>query len=338
MRYSIFSVQDHYPQRERDQQTLYAQILRQCELADALGYDTFFVAEHHFHEYGVVPNPAVMLAAMAQRTSRIRLGSAISILTFHHPLTVAESYAMVDLLSGGRLVMGVGSGYLKHEFAGYRVDPAEKRERFDEHLEVFTRALAGERVTFKGRFIEVEDVQINVLPLQRPSPPVYVAILRREAAYYVGRAGRKIIFVPYASVERFEEIGDLVADYRRGQAEAGVAPTDEDILLALHTHVAESDPAARRDAAAPFDLYVATRLYAKRQTYDDVMRSELSLMGSVETVADKLMSLQGMGVRHVLTLQNFGLMSQETVESSMTRLMERVAPKVAQQAGTREAA
>src|ERR671939_1828162 len=136
MRMSIFSVQDHYPGRERTLAELYRQVITQAELAEALGYDTFFVAEHHFHEYGAVPNPAVMLAAMAQRTARIRLGSAISILTFHHPLTVAESYAMVDLLSGGRLVMGVGSGYLKHEFAGYRVDPAEKRERFDEHLEV----------------------------------------------------------------------------------------------------------------------------------------------------------------------------------------------------------
>ena len=128
MRLSIFSVQDHYPASARTLPQLYGQVIAQAELADRLGYDTFFVAEHHFHEYGAVPNPSVMLSTLAQRTKRLRLGSAISILTFHHPLTVAESYAMVDVLSGGRLVLGVGSGYLKHEFEGYHIDPAEKRE------------------------------------------------------------------------------------------------------------------------------------------------------------------------------------------------------------------
>src|SRR5688572_22096912 len=103
MRYSIFSVQDHYPSMDRTIDTLYEQVIDQCVLADELGYDSFFVAEHHFHEYGSVPNPAVMLSALAQRTERIKLGPAISILTFHHPLTVAESYAMVDVLSKGRL-------------------------------------------------------------------------------------------------------------------------------------------------------------------------------------------------------------------------------------------
>src|SRR3954471_4340932 len=165
MRLSIFSVQDHYPAAARSVAQLYAEVIAQAELAEALGYDTFWVAEHHFHEYGVVPNPAVMLAALAQRTKRLKLGTAISILTFHHPLTVAESYAMVDVLSGGRLVYGVGSGYLAHEFAGYAIDPAEKRDRFDENLAVVKRLLAGERVSARGHFHTIDAVQLNVQPL-----------------------------------------------------------------------------------------------------------------------------------------------------------------------------
>jgi len=102
VRYSIFSVNDHHPRLARTVPQLYAQLMRQCELADALGYDTFFCAEHHFHEYGVVPDPAVMLSALAQRTKRIRLGSAISILTFHDPRRIAETYAMLDMMCGGR--------------------------------------------------------------------------------------------------------------------------------------------------------------------------------------------------------------------------------------------
>src|SRR3954463_7214862 len=167
MRLSIFSVQDHYPAAARSVAQLYAEVIAQAELAEALGYDTFFVAEHHFHEYGVVPNPAVMLSTLAQRTKSLKLGTAISILTFHNPLTVAESYAMVDVLSGGRLVLGVGSGYLKHEFAGYAIEPAEKRNRFDENLALVKRLLSGERVSFEGRYNRLDAVQINVRPLQR---------------------------------------------------------------------------------------------------------------------------------------------------------------------------
>ena len=108
MKMSIFSVQDHYPSAPRLGQ-LYGQVLEQARQAERLGYDTFWVAEHHFHEYGAVPNPAVFLAALSQQTRRLRLGTAISILTFHNPLTVAENYALVDQLSQGRLSLGVGS-------------------------------------------------------------------------------------------------------------------------------------------------------------------------------------------------------------------------------------
>jgi alkanesulfonate monooxygenase SsuD/methylene tetrahydromethanopterin reductase-like flavin-dependent oxidoreductase (luciferase family) len=332
MKLSIFSVQDHYPAQARTVPQLYGEIIAQAELADALGYDTFWVAEHHFHEYGVVPNPAVMLSTLAQRTKRLRLGTAISILTFHNPLTVAESYAMVDVLSGGRLVYGVGSGYLPHEFTGYAIDPAEKRDRFDENLAIIRRLLAGERVTAQGKYSKVDAVALNVLPVQH-EVPIYVAVLRREAAFHIGKQGNNLMCVPYASLETFDQIGDLIAEYRRGKAEAGVAPSDDDAVVTLHTHVAESDDAARRDAEAAFNLYVDTRLYARKSTYDDAMANGLHLFGSVETVTERLVALHRMGVRHVSTLQNFGLLPQPLVRASMERLMREVAPRVAARTG-----
>src|SRR5215217_2465314 len=103
LRISIFSVQDHYPSGPRTVAELYGQIIAQAELADRLGYDTFWVAEHHFHEYGVVPNPAVMLAALAQRTRRLKLGTSISILTFHNQLLFPHSYALVYVLDAAHL-------------------------------------------------------------------------------------------------------------------------------------------------------------------------------------------------------------------------------------------
>jgi alkanesulfonate monooxygenase SsuD/methylene tetrahydromethanopterin reductase-like flavin-dependent oxidoreductase (luciferase family) len=328
MRISIFSVQDHHPGRGRSVARLYEELAQQCVLAERLGYDGFFIAEHHFHEYGVVPSPPVMLAALAQRTSRIRLGPAIAVLPFHHPLAVAEQYAMVDVLSGGRLVLGVGSGYLKHEFEGFAVDGAEKRERFDEALAILARALTGERVTYEGRFWTVRDAAINVPVVQRPTPPIYVAVLRKEAAYHVGRQGHRIIAVPYASLDRFDEVAGMLEEFRRGRAEAGREIGDDDAIFAFHTHVAESDDEARSLAAEPFDLYVETRLYARRQTYDDILRSGLGLLGSVETVVEKMAALHGMGLRHLMLLQNFGNMPAEHVRRSMRLAAEEVLPRL----------
>ena len=144
MKLSLFYVPDHHPGRGRSIAALYADILREAELADDLGYDTLFVAEHHFHQYGVIPDPSVMLSAIAQRTRRLRLGTAVSVLPFRNPVALAESYAMLDVLSGGRLTLGLGSGYLAHEYQGFGIDPASKRERFD-------TALDGNRAPVRGR-------------------------------------------------------------------------------------------------------------------------------------------------------------------------------------------
>lgn len=338
--YSILSVQDHYPPEkypghDRDLVGLYREVTDQARLAESLGYDTFFVAEHHFHEYGAVPNPSVMLAHLANHTSRLRLGTAISVLTFHDPLTLAESYAMADILSGGRLYLGVGSGYLKHEFEGYRVDGAEKRHRFDENLEVVRRLLRGERVTFDGRFAHVDGVQLNVRPLQTPTPPIAVAVLRQEAAFHVGRQGNAIMSIPYASADRWEEVEGIVAQFRQGREECGRPAAPHEAVFGFHTHVAESDAEARRFAKAPFDLYVETRLYAKRQTYDDIVRSGLALFGSVDTVVEKMVQLSQWGIGHVMTLQNFGHLEEAAVHRSMRLFAEEVMPRVRERVGVR---
>ena len=115
---SAASISDHYPDRERTVPALYAEVLGQGILADELGYHALFLAEHHFHQYGAVPNPAVLLASLAQRTKQLRLGTSISVLPFRNPALVAEDYAMLDVLSNGRLELGVGSGYLNMNLPG----------------------------------------------------------------------------------------------------------------------------------------------------------------------------------------------------------------------------
>jgi alkanesulfonate monooxygenase SsuD/methylene tetrahydromethanopterin reductase-like flavin-dependent oxidoreductase (luciferase family) len=328
MRYSLFSVNDHYPNLARTVPELYEQVMRHCELAESLGYDTFFCAEHHFHEYGVVPDPAVMLSALAQRTERIRLGTAISILTFHDPRRIAETYSMLDMMSGGRLVFGVGSGYLAHEFVGYDRDPKEKRDRFNENLELVKRLMAGETLTYEGKFSKSDKVVLNVLPHQGRVPPIYVAVLAREAAYHVGKQRNRIFTVPYASCKDFDDIGRMLEEYRKGLAEAGLPAEDDDHVFTLHTYVAASDEEAKLQAKAAYDLYVDTRLYAKKHVYEDIIVNGINLFGSVETVCAKMRELHAMGIRHVATMHNFGALDARLVERSMTLFAREVMPAV----------
>lgn len=333
LRYSVFSVNDHHPRLPRTILELYAQVMGQCELGERLGYDTFFCAEHHFHEYGVVPDPAVMLSALAQRTRRIRLGTAISILTFHDPRRIAETYSMLDLMSGGRLVFGVGSGYLAHEFVGFDKEPKEKRDRFNENLDIVKRLMAGETLSYNGEFSKSEKAVLNVRPHGNRMPPMYVAVLAREAAYHVGKQKNRIFTVPYASCKNFEDIGAMLAEYRKGRAEAGMAADNDDHVFTLHTYVARTDEEAKAQCKAAYDLYVETRLYAKRHTYEDILENGICLFGSVETVATKVCRLHEMGIRHIATMHNFGALAPNLVERSMTLFANEVMPAVAARVG-----
>ncbi len=333
MRFSIFSVNDHHPRLPRTIPQLYGQVMSQCELAERLGYDTFFCAEHHFHEYGVVPDPAVMLSALAQRTRRIRLGTAISILTFHDPRSIAETYSMLDMMSGGRLVFGIGSGYLAHEFVGYDRDPKEKRDRFNENLDIVKRLMAGETLTYSGQFSKSEKVVLNVQPHEGRVPPMYVAVLAREAAYHVGKQENRIFTVPYASCKDFKDIGAMLAEYRKGKAEAGLKADDDDHVFTLHTYVARTDEEAKAQCKAAYDIYVETRLYAKRHQYEDILENGICLFGSVDTVVGKMCRLHEMGIRHVATMHNFGALAPSLVERSMTMFAREVMPAVAARVG-----
>ena len=329
MNYSMFSVCDHYPDRARTGNALLEQKLQEIVYAETLGYSGYWIAEHHFHEYGLVANPAPFLAAAAQRTTTIRLGPAIAVLPFRNPLQVAEDYALVDQLSNGRLNMGVGSGYLKHEYEGFALDGSDKRDRFDGGLDIIRRAWAGEAITRDTPWFKCSGVTLPLLPVQKPLPPIHIAVIRTEAAYYVGRQDNGVIMVPYATVDRLEDIGDLIGEYDRGREDGGhSAATRKEGLVALHAYVAETEDEARAHAADRFDLYVATRLYAKSQVYDDVLKSRLALFGSVERVADRIVELFEMGVRHLMFLMDFGNMPQDRVNRSMRLMMEEVRPRV----------
>lgn len=336
MRFSLFSVTDHYPDEPVGVSGRYAQLLDEIVLAEELGYDGFFLAEHHFSDYGVVPSPAVLLGAAAARTSRIGLGVAVSVLPFHNPLLAAEEYAMLDQLSGGRVMLGVGSGYLTHEFDGFGIGQWEKRARFDEALEVMTTAWRGEPFTHHGFYHHVTDTGIAVTPVQRPHPPLWVAIVRAEAARFVGAQGRSIMLIPYATCATVDDLGDVVRDYRAGLADADPdADTDteadteagsgtREVAAALHCFVGP------RQRCEPYlDRYVRSRAYARPRSYDELLDAGLILTGTPDDVAARLGRIAELGVDHVLLLANFGAMPHDLVADTLTRFAREVMPRFA---------
>jgi natural product biosynthesis luciferase-like monooxygenase protein len=334
MRFGIFSVVDHYPaELGRTSQRFYAELLEQAEAAEALGFASFWIAEHHFHEYGGIPSPPVWLAAAAERTKRIRLGAAVVVLPFRNPLLVAEEYAMVDVLSGGRLNLGAGSGYLRHEFEGFGLDPEEKRERFDEALDIVLKAWTGERFSYRGRFHTVADVQLNVVPLQKPRPPVWIAVLRNEAAAQVGKKGFPVMMIPYATTERIAELAETVTAFRDAYADSGGDPRDATVPFGLHTYVSDSFERATAEARAAMDRYVRTRLYAKQRPYQTLVDKHLIAFGSPEDVIRVARLYEQAGLTDFLAIMNFGGLPHERVLRSMELMARHVFPAFAREGG-----
>jgi alkanesulfonate monooxygenase SsuD/methylene tetrahydromethanopterin reductase-like flavin-dependent oxidoreductase (luciferase family) len=328
VRFGFFSVQDFHPELEIVPRVYFEQVLVRIRQAEALGYESFWLAEHHFHTYGLNPAPPVLLAAAARETSRIRLGSAIAVLPFHHPIHLAEHYAMLDICSNGRLNFGVGSGYLQHEFDGFSVPPADKSARFEEVLDVVLKAWSGARFTHTGRFYQLGELQLQVVPIQQPHPPIFVGILRAESAYRVGRQGRQIMAVPYTAVEHLSDMGEVIAEFRRGYAEAGCDPAQARIPLTLHTFIARTDGDAERLARGALDRYVRTRLYARREIlWDQLQERRLVAIGGPERVVSTIELLRRAGATDVLCLMDFGGLEHETVMQSMELFAREVVPR-----------
>jgi alkanesulfonate monooxygenase SsuD/methylene tetrahydromethanopterin reductase-like flavin-dependent oxidoreductase (luciferase family) len=330
MKFGVFAVADHYPgELPRTVARFYAELLEQVEAADALGFDSFWVAEHHFHEYGAIPRPPVWMAAAAQRTRRIRLGAGVVVLPFDNPLRSAEDYAMVDILSAGRLNLGVGSGYLSHEYAGFGVDAAEKRARFDEALDIVLRAWTGERFSYAGKYHRVDDVQLNVTPVQRPHPPIWVAVLRNEAAPLVGARGLPVMTIPYAATEHIDELGGVVSAFRTAFVGAGGRIEDATVPFGLHTYCAEDAAQARADAKPAMDRYVRTRLYAKQRTFELLADKDLIAVGGPDDLIRIARRYERLGLTHFLAIMNFGGLDHARVLRSMERMATHVLPAFA---------
>jgi alkanesulfonate monooxygenase SsuD/methylene tetrahydromethanopterin reductase-like flavin-dependent oxidoreductase (luciferase family) len=247
VQFHVTQLTTYQPDEDPPFDVYFQQILEQVQLAEELGFACWWFTEHHFLQYGgAVPNPAVMLAAAAARTSRIHLGSAISILPLRHPLQTAEDYAMVDVTSGGRLEFGIGLGNTEVDYTHYGVPRAESRGRFEEAAEIIAGAWTTERYSHRGRYWQLEDVALYPKPVQRPHQSVWVAGTSPESLGWAGRHGYNVMSV--AHVRPPELVRPGIAAWQEGLRASGFDPATRHTKL--HVRVWVDDDAARARATA----------------------------------------------------------------------------------------
>ena len=196
---------------------------------------------------------------------------------------------MVDMMSGGRLVFGVGSGYLAHEFVGYgQRSQGEARPLQREPRHRQAPAWPARRCRYKGQFSKSEKVVLNVLPHHGRVPPIYVAVLAREAAYHVGKQGTASSPCPMPRARTSTTSARCWRNSARAAPRRGCQPKTTITSSCCTPMSRKRDEEAREQCKAAYDLYVDTRLYAKKHVYEDILANGICLFGSVETVAEKM--------------------------------------------------
>lgn len=329
---------------------VYSTRLEEYVQAERLGFDTIFFAEHHFTAYSITPSPNLMVAALSQRTSRIRIGLMINVLPFHDPLRMAEEGAMLDLLTRGRLEFGIGRGVDEQEFLRQCMPYPEARPRFEEGLDLILQAWQQPEFEFNGRFRKVGRATIWPRPWQKPHPPIWVTALSPDTIVWAARKGYPMssaFLPPSISRQRFEL-------YRKTAAEAGHKVGPGHTVQMRNVFVADTDEEARAQAEGPlnhlFRLFIPHAVpkdlnalpedytYYKEffrpfvgaaMSYEDVINNGILVVGSPKTVTRMLAEqIEETGTGHVLCWMNFGSLTSKQVMRSEELFATQVMPEL----------
>jgi alkanesulfonate monooxygenase SsuD/methylene tetrahydromethanopterin reductase-like flavin-dependent oxidoreductase (luciferase family) len=246
-----------WPERRVALETVYARAFQRIEVMDRTGYDAVWLAEHHFTSYSVCPSVHLMGVHVANRTRNLRIGTAVSLAAFYHPLRLAEEVALLDVLSGGRVNWGAGRGFDRNEFRNFGVPPEESYPRFREHVEVVLEAWKQEKLSYRGRYFDFESVEVLPKPLQKPHPPTWVAATSPPAIEWAAQRGFSIMMDPHSS---HADIARKRGLYRSELEKHGHTIAGRDLpmarLLAVGETRAEAEETARRGAQWLVSSYI----------------------------------------------------------------------------------
>ena len=182
-----FGVFDHLDRGALPLKDFYEERLKLIEAYDRAGFYAYHVAEHHSTPLGMAPSPSVFLAAVAQRTRRLRFGPLVYALPLHHPLRLIEEICMLDQISGGRLEIGFGRGSSPAEIALYGQNPADAQRIYAEALDLILQGLSQRTLNFQGDFFSFDNVPMELEPLQKPHPPVWYGVHSVDSAERAAR-------------------------------------------------------------------------------------------------------------------------------------------------------
>ena len=182
------------------------------QAAEDLGFGNMWLAEHHFSTYGYLARPLTYALHLANKTRRIRVGTAVIVVPLHHPLVIAEEIATVDLLTGGRLDVGLGRGYQRYEFERLGQDLAESRSRWEEAVDIILLALSGKTFSYDGRHYKIPETSVFPLPVQKPHPPIWVTAQSPDSIETTVKRGFHLLSggfgVPMERLREFRRVFD----------------------------------------------------------------------------------------------------------------------------------
>src|SRR2546423_10164382 len=215
MDFGYFTLSDnHYLNNRRTANQFVQDILAEAVFADELGMHSAWIGEHHFSTLGVLSCPDLVLSNVAARTKRIRLAPAVTVLPLHHPIRVAEQWATLDLLSGGRVDFAAGRGYDRREYAPFHVSFEDNQSIFEEGMGIVRRLWESEEpISHPGKHYSFDDVAITPRPVQRPIP-AYVASFSRPSIELARRLGCNLIVAPFAAALTFGGLRQMADVYR----------------------------------------------------------------------------------------------------------------------------
>ena len=349
MRFDLFYEVSVPPGLGLTEAQVYAETLDQIALAERLGYGCAWMVEHHFlRGYSHASKPELLLAAAAARTRRIRLGHAVIPLPLHHPVHVAERIATLDILSHGRLEVGIGRGFSPREYGIFGADMAASRERVDESLEILDRAFRRRPVTFSGRHYRLDAVDIVPHVVQEPHPPLWTAAVSPDTFEWAAARCLGVLcgpFKPWFMVRK--DIGRYRAAWRQS-----AAPRVGLTVGVLCLEDREEAKRAAKDAFAWFysELYKAAlpvleRLYPGYEQLHELGRFRslmklgvdlgfadtfgLAVVGDVADVRARLAKYAQAGVTHLLCAFGAGAVEPALTRRSMELFAREVMPSFA---------
>jgi natural product biosynthesis luciferase-like monooxygenase protein len=342
VKFGYYILNTYVPELDGESPTLYAHWLEQIDAAEDLGFDSFWATEHHFRYFGgMLPNPQMLLAAAAQRTKRMRIGSAVTILPMHDPIRIAEDFAMLDLLSNGRLNFGAGRGMHPLEYAVFGADFKTAQLRLPEGLDIIVRAWTDDAFEWNGKDYRYPKLTVYPKPHQKPHPPIYITANRDpESFQMIGRRGYHLMTLPWVATNELQRA--RVELYFDALREGGHRVETKDVFVMYPAYVGDSDVQARTDV---LDHWKRWRLFALEALnldpskgeayqnvfahldYDAMVQDSRGVFGGPETCVRILKRIiEVVGTTHIGLVFHFGGLSQEKVLKSMERFAHLVMP------------